>query len=63
MPVTYENWLCIVQSSVYYTCQTREINQVVHYYSVDFKVPKELWNPLSKSVLSNSNFVYSIKDL
>ena len=45
MPETCENWLSPVNSCVYYACQTYEIYQVLSY-SVDFKAPQELWNPL-----------------
>ena len=38
-------------SFVYYTFQTREIQQVLPH-SVDFKAPVVLSNPLSKTVLS-----------
>ena len=51
MPETYENWLSLVNSYVYYAHQTHEIYQVhVLPYSVDYKAPRELWNPLSKTV-------------
>ena len=51
MPETYENWFDIVNSCIYYIHQTHEIYQVLPY-SVDFKTPGELWNRLSKTVLS-----------
>ena len=33
MPETSENWLGLVNSCVYYACQTREIYQVLAKYS------------------------------
>ena len=51
MPETYENWLGLINSCANYAHKTREIYQVLPY-SVDFKAPRELWNPLCKSVLS-----------
>ena len=50
---------CLVTSCIYYACQTHEIYQVL-LYSVDFKAPKELWNPLSKAVLNECSII-SIK--
>ena len=38
MPETCENWLSLVNSCIYYACQTREIYQVL-LYSVDY-----IWN-------------------
>ena len=52
MPDTCENWLGRV-TYVYYAGQTHEIYHVLSY-SVDFKVLGELWNLLSKTVLSKS---------
>ena len=53
MPETCENWLGLVHSWVYYARQTPKIDQVLPY-SVDFRAPDELWNPLSKcSVIWN----------
>ena len=43
---------------IYYAHQTHEIYQVLPY-SVDFKTPGELWNPLSKTVLSKCNFIWN----
>ena len=40
---------CLVNSCIYYACHTCGIYQVLPY-SVDFKAPQELWNPLSKAV-------------
>ena len=45
------NWFRLVNSCIYYACQTNEVYQVLPY-SVDFKALRELWNPLSKTVLS-----------
>ena len=49
-------------SCFYYAHQTHEIYQILPY-SVDFKAPKELWNPLSKTVLSlnHSKVLWYIK--
>ena len=52
MPETCENRIDPVNSCVYYARQTREIYQVLPY-SVDLKAPMELWNPMSKAVLSS----------
>ena len=54
--VTLENWLDLVNSCIYYAHQTHKIYQV-QPYSVDFKAPRELWNPLSKTVLSKCSFI------
>ena len=63
MPQTCENLLGPVNSYVCYDNHAREIYQVLPY-SVDFKAPRELWNPLSKTVLSKVDVVlYRIKDL
>ena len=53
MPETCENWLS-VNCYVHYVCQTCKIYQVLPF-SVDFKAPGELWNPLSKTVQSKQN--------
>ena len=63
MPQTYANWLGLVNSCVYYAHQPHEIYQVLSYRSVDFKDPGELWNPLSKTLLSKCIVVYGLKDL
>ena len=55
MPETCENWLDLVNSCVYYAC---EIYQVPPY-SVDFKAPRELWNPMSKTVLGKWSFIWN----
>ena len=60
MPETCENWLGLVNSHVCYACQTLEIYQV-QPYAADFKAPEELWNPLSKTVLSKRDVIW-IKD-
>ena len=52
MSETFENWLGLVKSCIYYARQTHEIYQVLPY-SVDFKAPGELWNLLSKIVIVN----------
>ena len=46
IPKTCENWLGLVNSYIYYACQTCEMYQVLPY-SLDFKAPRELLNPLS----------------
>ena len=56
MPETCENWLGLVNSCVYHASHAREIYKVLPY-SVDFKAPQELWNPLSKTVLSKCSFI------
>ena len=60
MPKTCENWLGLVNSCIYYAHQTHEIYQV-QPYSVDFKAPREHWNPLSKTVhvLSKCSFIWN----
>ena len=58
MPETCESWLSLVNSCVYYALKTHEIYQVLPY-SVDFKAPGELWNPLSKAVLSKCSFIWN----
>ena len=49
---TCESSRDVVNSYVYYVHQTREIYQVLRY-SVEFKAPRRLWNPLSKSILGS----------
>ena len=56
MPKTFENWLSLVKSCVYYAHQTCEIYQLLPYL-VDLKIPLELWNPLSKTVLSKFSII------
>ena len=58
MPETCENWPSVINSSVYYAHQTHESYQVLPY-SVDFKAPGELWNPLSKTVFSKCSFIWN----
>ena len=58
MPETCENWLGPENSCIYYAHQTSEIYELLPY-SVDFKVPGELWNPLSKTVLSKCSFIWN----
>ena len=55
MPNTCENWLGHVNIYVYYAYKTHEVYQILPY-SVDFKAPSELWNPLSETVLSKCSF-------
>ena len=52
MPETCENWPSLVNSCIYYACQTHRIHQVLPY-SV------ELWNPLSKTLLSKCSFQWN----
>ena len=61
MSKTCQNWLGLVNNYIYYACHTYEIYQVLSC-SVDFKAPGELWNPLSKTVLSDCS-LFGIKDL
>ena len=65
MPETCKNWLCRVNSWDNYSNQltiaTSEIDQVVPN-SVEVKAPGERWNPLTKTMISKSNFVWN-KDL
>ena len=56
MPEACENWPGLVNSSIYYASQTHEIYQVLPY-SVNFKAPRELWNPLSETVLIKCSFI------
>ena len=48
-----KKWLGLVNSCACYARQTSEIYLVLPY-SVDFKAPGELWNPLSKTTLYTS---------
>ena len=52
MPETCENWFTLVNSSIYYARQTREIYQVLPY------APRSRWNPLSKTALSKCSFIW-----
>ena len=61
MPDNCENWLSLVNSCDNYARQTCEIYQVVSY-SMDFKAPKELWNPQIRQHLSNV-ILFGTKDL
>ena len=58
MPKTFENWLGFVNSYIYHARQTHEVYQVLPY-AVDFKAPGELWNLLSKTVLSKCSFIWN----
>ena len=58
MAETCENLFGLVNSLVYYALQTHGINQVLTY-SIDFKAPGELWNPLSKAVLSKCSLIWN----
>ena len=58
MPKTCDNWLGLVNIYVYYTNQTREMHQVPPY-SMDFNDSGELWNQLSKTVLSIYSFIWN----
>ena len=58
MPEPCENGHALVNNCVYYAHQTREIYQVLPY-SVDFKAPLELWNLLSKTVLTKYSFIWN----
>ena len=50
MPEICENWLSLVNICIYCAHQTCEIYQALPY-SVDFKAPGEILNPLSKTAL------------
>ena len=56
LPETCKKWLGLVNICAYSAHQTHEIYQVLPY-SVDFKAPGELRNPLSKTVLSKWSFI------
>ena len=58
MPETCENWLGLVYSCIHYACRIHEIYQLLSY-SVDFKTPMELWNPLNKTVLRKCSFIWN----
>ena len=45
MPDTSENFLGLVSSCFYYAHKTRDIYQILPY-SVDFKAPRKVWNPV-----------------
>ena len=50
MPETCENQPgLVVNSCITYACQTHEIYQVLPY-PVDFKAPREFWNPPSETI-------------
>ena len=53
---TFKNGPCFVNSCVYYDGQTHGIYQVLPY-AIDFKAFGELWNLLSKTVLSECSFI------
>ena len=58
MPQTCENWLSLVHIYVNYAYQIHEIYQVLPY-SMDFKAPEELWNPLGQTVFSKYSFIWN----
>ena len=58
MPETCENWLDLVNSCAHHARQTHGIFQVLPYL-MDFKVLGELWNPLSRTVLSKRSFIWN----
>ena len=55
---TCKSYLSLVNSCIDCAYQTYEIYQVLPY-SVDFKAPVELWNPLSKTVHSWYSFIWN----
>ena len=61
MPETFENWFSLVNRCIYHAHQTCEIYQVLPY-SMDFKAPWELWNPLSNTV-RNKCSLFGLKAL
>ena len=58
MPEICENWLGLANSCIHYAHQTCQIYRVQPYW-MDFKASKELWNPLSKAVLSKRGFIWN----
>ena len=54
--------LSLVNICIYYACHTHKIYPALPY-SVGFKAPRELWNPLSKIVHSMHIILLGIKDL
>ena len=58
VPETCGNWLGLVNSCIKYARQTHDIYLVLPY-SVDFKAPSELWNPLRKAVLNQCSFIWN----
>ena len=52
MPETCENWLGLVNSCVYYACQTCEIYHVLPY-SVDFKAPGDTYFTILMAFMVN----------
>ena len=58
MPKTCGNCLSFINNCVYYAHQTHEIYKLLTY-SVNFKAPGELWNPLSKTVLHKCSFIWN----
>ena len=61
MPETCETLLGLVNSCIYDAChsQNREIYQVLPF-SMDFKPPGELLNPMGKTVLSKCSVILNI---
>ena len=55
---TYEYWLGLENNRVCYASETHEIYQVLHC-SVDSQDSRELWNPMTKTVVSKRSFVWS----
>ena len=58
MTETYESWLSLENSCIYYVRQNHEIYQVLPN-TVDYRSPRELWNPLCKAVLNKCNFIWN----
>ena len=58
MPETCENRLGLVNNCIYHACQTPEICKVLPY-SMDFKVPQELWSSWNKTVLSKCSLIWN----
>ena len=58
MPEACENGVGPVNSCVYLANQNHEIYQILPY-SVNFKAPGEIWNPLSKTVLNKCSIVWN----
>ena len=62
MPETCKNWFGLVNSSIYYAYQTREIYQTCTASLSGFQSSGEFWTPLSKTVFANA-VLFEIKDL
>ena len=57
MSKTCKNWLGLVNSCIYYACQTHEIYHVLLLSG--FQSSLRIWNPLSKTGLSKCHFIWN----